>query len=81
MAPEVITGAGHGRAADVWSLGATVLEMATGRPPWAGAGPGGFGSPVAAMFRIASSRGPPPLPPDLNLSPDARDFLSLCFRR
>ena len=80
MAPEVITGAGHGRAADVWSVGCTVLEMATARPPWSGAGPG-FGSPVAAMFHIASSRAPPPLPADLVLSPDARDFLSLCFRR
>ena len=33
LAPEIIQGIGHGKAADWWSLGALVYEMLCGRPP------------------------------------------------
>eukprot|EP00775_Hariotina_reticulata_P009871 gene9871-10029_t len=72
MAPEVIKQTGHGRPADIWSLGCTVIEMATGKPPWSTCA-----GPVAAMFQIASSKDPPPLPE--HLSREAKDFLLLCF--
>ena len=74
MAPEVITQAGHGRQADIWSVACTVIEMATGKPPWSQ-----YGSQVSAMFHIAKSKGPPLIPE--HLSPDCKDFLYLCFNR
>mmetsp|Transcript_6143 Transcript_6143/g.14822 ORF Transcript_6143/g.14822 Transcript_6143/m.14822 type:complete len:694 (-) Transcript_6143:320-2401(-) len=74
MAPEVIKATGHGRQADIWSVGCTVIEMATGKPPWSE-----FKEPMSAMYQIASSKEPPPIPE--HLSPEARDFLLLCFNR
>jgi serine/threonine protein kinase len=55
-------------------VGCTIIEMATGRPPWAD-----FSDPVAALFHIGSSNDVPAIPP--SLSADGRDFLSLCFQR
>jgi hypothetical protein len=51
-----------------------VIEMATGKPPWSN-----YATPVAAMFQIASSKDPPPIPE--HLSPQAKDFLLMCFNR
>ena len=75
MAPEVIKQTGAGRAADVWSVGCTVIEMVTGKPPWSQK----YGSQVSALFAIAQAGGPPPLPDTLSVA--LRDFLGHCLRR
>jgi len=51
MAPEVIKQIRHGRHADIWSVGCTVIEMATGQPPWVE-----FTDQVCALFHIGACR-------------------------
>jgi serine/threonine protein kinase len=74
MAPEVIKQSGYGRQADIWSVGCTVIEMATGQPPFSN-----FSSQVTALFHIASSEEAPPTPE--GWSPEGEDFLTQCLRR
>ena len=73
MAPEVMKGTGHGRKADIWSLGCTVVEMLTGRHPWKE-----YDNTWTAMFQIAKSEAGPNLP--ANISEEAKEFLQLCFQ-
>ncbi|CAI5465109.1 unnamed protein product [Closterium sp. Yama58-4] len=73
MAPEVITGAGYGRKADIWSLGCTVIEMLTGSHPWPG-----MDNTWSAIFHIAKTTTGPPTPEES--SPEGRDFLAACFQ-
>ncbi|CAN1180658.1 Mitogen-activated protein kinase kinase kinase YODA [Linum perenne] len=74
MAPEVInTSNGCNLAVDIWSLGCTVLEMATTKPPWSQF------EGVAAMFKIGNSKDLPPIPDQL--SDDGKDFVRQCLRR
>ncbi|XP_061092266.1 mitogen-activated protein kinase kinase kinase 19 [Conger conger] len=72
MAPEVINETGHGRKSDIWSVGCTVFEMATGRPPLA------HMEKMAALFYIAARRGLMPTLPD-EFSEDARNFVQACL--
>ncbi|POM69180.1 STE/STE11 protein Kinase [Phytophthora palmivora] len=72
MAPEVVKQTGHGYKADIWSIGATVIEMATAKHPWPHCHNG-----LAAMYTIAMATAPPPLPE--HLSPEAKSFLQRCF--
>nr|KYP65641.1 Mitogen-activated protein kinase kinase kinase 2 [Cajanus cajan] len=74
MAPEVIKNSnGCNLAVDIWSLGCTVLEMATTKPPWSQY------EGVAAMFKIGNSKELPTIPD--HLSEDGKDFVMLCLQR
>ncbi|XP_044973986.1 mitogen-activated protein kinase kinase kinase 18-like [Hordeum vulgare subsp. vulgare] len=74
MAPEVARGEEQGPAADVWALGCTVIEMATGRAPWSD-----MGDVLAAMHRIGYTDAVPAVP--AWLSAEAKHFLSMCLAR
>ncbi|KAG5261530.1 hypothetical protein AALO_G00285300 [Alosa alosa] len=71
MSPEVISGEGYGRKADIWSVGCTVVEMLTERPPWAEF------EAMAAIFKIATQPTNPALPG--HVSDHCRDFLKRIF--
>ncbi|KAI3497476.1 hypothetical protein L1887_40107 [Cichorium endivia] len=74
MAPEVVNNRknkGYGPAADIWSLGCTVLEMLTSRVPYSHL------EGMQALFRIG--RGEPPSIPK-TLSEEARDFILKCLQ-
>ncbi|CAL4971889.1 unnamed protein product [Urochloa decumbens] len=74
MAPEVIkNSSGCNLAVDIWSLGCTVLEMATSKPPWSQY------EGIAAMFKIGNSKELPPIPD--HLSEEGKDFIRQCLQR
>lgn len=57
LAPEVATGAAATPASDVWALGATLVHLLTGQPPYHQ--PEGDNSPLAVVRRIVHQ--PPPV--------------------
>lgn len=74
MAPEVIMNSnGYSLSVDIWSLGCTILEMATAKPPWSQY------EGVAAIFKIGNSKDIPDIPD--HLSSEAKSFLKLCLQR
>ncbi|MFS8015042.1 putative mitogen-activated protein kinase kinase kinase STE-STE11 family [Helianthus anomalus] len=74
MAPEVVMNTnGYNLAVDIWSLGCTVLEMATSKPPW------GQYEGVAAIFKIGNSKDMPEIPD--HLSNNAKSFIKQCLQR
>ncbi|MFS8001252.1 putative mitogen-activated protein kinase kinase kinase STE-STE11 family [Helianthus anomalus] len=74
MAPEIIKNSnGSNLAVDIWSLGCTVLEMATTKPPWSQY------EGVAALFKIGNSKELPVIPD--HLSDEGKDFVRQCLQR
>ncbi|KAK4482890.1 hypothetical protein RD792_010063 [Penstemon davidsonii] len=74
MAPEVIVQSGHSYSADIWSVGCTVIEMATGKAPWSQQY-----QEVAALFHVGTTKSHPPIPD--HLSVEAKDFLLKCLQK
>ncbi|CAI7796211.1 unnamed protein product [Closterium sp. NIES-53] len=84
MAPEVVAEKGATPSSDVWSLGCTVIEMLTGRPPWVSKesvtqnrqSPKSF---MSVLYKIGCSVEVPEFPS--KISAEGRDFLLKCLDR
>ncbi|KAI3713412.1 hypothetical protein L1987_71989 [Smallanthus sonchifolius] len=74
MAPEIInnSSSGFNLVVDIWSLGCTVVEMATTKPPWSQY------EGVAALYKIGNSEGTESIPE--HLSNDGKDFILKCMQ-
>ena len=70
MSPEVIRRSSYDFKADIWSLGITIYEMATGNPPYAQY------DPVKAIFLIPRN---PPAVLEGSFSKTLKDFVALCL--
>ncbi|KAL3696335.1 hypothetical protein R1sor_010411 [Riccia sorocarpa] len=72
MAPEVVAKLDQGFPSDIWSLGCTVLEMATGQDPW-----GKVSSKTDLKAIQLSHR----IPDVSSLSPQGQKFVKRCLVR
>ncbi|GAV51661.1 hypothetical protein ZYGR_0AF01320 [Zygosaccharomyces rouxii] len=71
MAPEIIGNRGASTLSDIWSLGATVLEVLTGNPPFHNL------VDINIYYAIENDAF---IPPSF-ISKEAQDFLSICFQK
>ncbi|KAF5946830.1 hypothetical protein HYC85_017058 [Camellia sinensis] len=74
MAPEVVRGEKQMLLADVWALGCTIIEMATGFHPWPK-----VNDPVLTLYTIGFSEEVPKFP--TWFSEKAKDFPKKCLGR
>ena len=74
MAPEVVQGTGHGTPADIWSMGATILHLATGRVPL-----DDFPNPMSAIFRVGVEPTRPSKCIPLDASEALQDLMRKCL--
>lgn len=71
MAPEIILGRPYDDKADIWSLGVTLVEFATGSPPMKG-------RPADILAATATGSSRPSLGP--GFSKHMRDFVDQCVQ-
>ncbi|CAF1031276.1 unnamed protein product [Rotaria sordida] len=74
MSPDVVLvpPMGYGPEVDIWSVGCTVIEMATGKMPFHK-----IVNTGALLLKLGNERQPPDIPQEL--SDTAKDFLAKCF--
>ncbi|CAF0791592.1 unnamed protein product [Adineta ricciae] len=74
MCPDVVVVPvmGYGPEVDIWSVGCTVIEMATGKNPFHH-----IANQFKVLQKLADEKLPPAIPPEL--SDLAKDFLARCF--
>ncbi|CAF0727583.1 unnamed protein product [Rotaria sordida] len=74
MSPDVVfvPPMGYGPEVDIWSVGCTVIEMATGKRPFHN-----VTNNFALLFKIGNEKQSPDIPSEL--SDIAKDFLAKCF--
>lgn len=70
MAPEIIKLSGASPASDIWSLGCTIIELITGKPPYSD-----VPNSMTVLFRVVED----PMPPIPDTSPELEHFLKQCF--
>lgn len=73
MAPEVVLQSKYDAKADIWSVGCVVVEMLTGKHPYAEL------NQFAAIYQI--SQGARPTYREDRLSPQLRHFMLQCFQQ
>jgi serine/threonine protein kinase len=71
MAPEVITLKPVGRRSDIWSLGCTLIELASAQHPWNGI------KDLSQLIEELERQNIPKIPD--NLSETAKDFIRKCL--
>jgi mitogen-activated protein kinase kinase kinase ANP1 len=76
MAPEVVSSdkGNVGFPSDIWSVGCSVLELLTGKPPWKSRN---FKNLAALMYHLGSLTEPPEI--SEKIGDDARSFLTHCL--
>eukprot|EP00466_Bigelowiella_natans_P010375 jgi/Bigna1/52869/estExt_Genewise1Plus.C_120143 len=76
-APEMVKGDGkYTTKVDIWSLGCTIVEMASGKEPWSECN---FANPFMALYSIGSTDKIPKIPE--TMSKEGFDFTMRCLTR